>query len=216
MKYLVIIITMLTLTSTLFAQGSEPIDPNILPFGIDPNAYEAPITYWTIGEPNIAVNFKTTLRNKGGWNNELDVTMADGTPTTIFMQPETAKPVKDPDTNSFKKVFNWGWMPPSEGVFYLELRSRAKGRPTWKVDKKTVIIYCYGEDTPWIWSPYIPFVTMEEKAKTWQYLAKAKVRSGSVAVKIQLLDQLTNKKWRNYVIYNAGLVHYRGPIIYRP
>jgi len=173
-KARIVIVLTIVVFAVMAAVCNAAIDPNSMPFSPDPNAYTEPIVGYGDGDPNTPMVFETTVRNKGGWNVDLSIEMADGTPTSVSMQAETSKPIHDPNTGGFKKVFNWSWTPPAEGVYYLELRATTRGKPEWQAGTGTVILYCYGEDVPWIEMPDPPIVSIADKQRTFQVVQKFK------------------------------------------
>ena len=164
---------MKTLILILMLAMSRPpaIDVNDIPFAIDSNSYSADLLDYVIAEPNISVVSSVNIHNKGGWLCDLDIIMADGTPTDTVIQRLAERPIKDPN-GGWNQGFQWAWKPPAEGVYYLELRASTKGKPEWKVDRRMIVIYAYGEDTPFLWVRDLPELRLTQSQKLWQYAMK--------------------------------------------
>ena len=165
-----VIVFMITVIS--WGQRPIPLDPNEVPFGIDPNFYTADLLQWVVADPNVSIISTIQAHNKGGWATELSVVMADGTPTDAVVQKLTTKPVQDPN-GGWNQGFQWGWTPRSEGVFYLELRLTTKGKPLWKGDRRTVVVYAFGEDIPYLVVQDVPILRLTQAQRLWQYSMKA-------------------------------------------
>ena len=215
MKYekkgrIVIVAVLVVFFIVLGASGRE-IDPNTMPFTPDPNQYTAPITFWTEADPNVSIAFETTIRNKGGWNVDLSVSMADGSPTSVAMNSLSLMPVKDIVAGGFKKVYAWSWTPPAEGVYYLEVRASTRGKPQWKGDVKTVIIYAYGQDAPTIEMPDPPVITLDDRQRTWQDIQKARAVRLEIGAFERTLPQVA-AYLRQWIVSDAGEFAYYGPV----
>jgi len=153
------------------AERPAPLDPNDIPFAVDPNAYTADLLDYVEAEPNVSFVSTVQAHNKGGWETELSIVMADGSPTDHVVQRLTTKPVKDPN-GGWNQGFQWAWTPPAEGVFYLELRLTTTGKPEWKGDRRTVVVYAYGEDAPFLWVRDVPILRLTEAQRLWMHAKK--------------------------------------------
>jgi hypothetical protein len=168
--YMAVAASVLVFTSIWASQQRPaPLDPNTVPFPVDANAYTADLLDWYVSDGNSIVGL-VNAHNKGGWATQLDIVMADGTPTSTVIQQLTPKPVKDPN-GGFNLGFQWGWTPPAEGIFYLELRLSTKSKPTWKGDRRTVVVWA-GKDEPFLWVRDIPILRLAEAQKLWQHAKK--------------------------------------------
>jgi len=157
-----------------FASAAErpaPLDPNEIPFAIEPNAYTADLLDYVVAEPNVSVVSSVSIHNKGGWLCDLTIVMADGTPADTVIQRLAERPVKDPN-GGWNQGFQWAWTPPAEGVYYLELRASTRDKATWKVDRRTVVVYAFGEDLPFLWVRDLPELRLTQAEKIWQYATK--------------------------------------------
>ena len=149
------------------------LDPNDIPFAVDPNAYDpnAPLIDYMVGDPNVSIISTVYAHNKGGWETVLAIVMGDGSPTSSAISKLTPKPVKDPNSG-WNQGFEWAWTPPGEGVYYVELRVTTKGKSTWKGDRRTVVIYAYGQDIPFLWVRDVPTLRLIAAQRFWQQATK--------------------------------------------
>lgn len=167
-----IVVAILAISSVeLYGQRPPALDPNDVPFAFDPNNCTGDLLTYVVTDPNVSVISTIRAHNKGGWMTELDIVKCDGTPTDSVIQRATARPVKDPN-GGWTQEFTWGWTPPGEGVYYLEFRLSTRGKPDWKGDVRTILIYAYGEDIPYLFTEDIPSLMTRRAQKLWQHAKK--------------------------------------------
>jgi hypothetical protein len=174
MAIIMLLALLYLLATELHATERPPaLDPNDVPFGIDPNQYTADLLDFIVAEPNLSSVSTVYAHNKGGWETELAIVMADGTPTDHLVQKLTNKPVRDPN-GGWNQGFQWAWTPPGEGIYYLELRLSTKGKPQWRGDARTVVVYSYGEDPPFLYTykPDVPILRIAQVQRLWQRSVK--------------------------------------------
>jgi hypothetical protein len=165
-------VSLLVFTSMYGATRPPAMDPNTVPFVVDPNSYDpnAPLIDYMVTDANVSVVSVVYAHNKGGWETELAIVMADGSPTSSVIAKLTPKPVKDPN-GGWNQGFEWSWTPPDEGIYFLELRLSTKGKPTWKGDRRTVVVFA-GQDVPFLWVIDVPVLRLAEAQKFWQVAKK--------------------------------------------
>lgn len=167
-----VLVVFLILVAIAHAERPAPLDPNSIPFATDPNSYTSDLLDYVVGESGKSFVSTINIHNKGGWLCNLAITMSDGSPTSTVIQRLTERPVKDPN-EGWNQEFQWAWTPPSEGVFYLELIASTIGKPEWKTDRRTVVVYAYGEDIPYLWVADVPELSrMIQAQRLWQYSVK--------------------------------------------
>lgn len=166
MRTSIILLIVLFLASSSFGVRPAPMDPNLVPFGFDPNLCSSDLLDYVVVEPNMSVISTVYARNKGGWLTELDIVTCDRSVTDAVITRTTARPVKDPN-GGWIQEFQWGWTAPHEGVFHLEFRLSTQGKPAWKSDIRAILVYAYVEDQPWLYTRDIPVLDVKKFQRTW-------------------------------------------------
>lgn len=165
-KLTLLLIVLFLAISSVGATRPDPLDPNSVPFGFDPNLCSGDLLGYVAVEVNMTVISTVYAYNKGGWRTELDIAMGDGSVTDAVITRTTARPIKDPN-GGWIQEFQWGWTAPQEGIFYLEFRLSTQGKPTWKSDIRTILVYAYVEDQPWLYTRDVPFLSVGKFQRNW-------------------------------------------------
>lgn len=170
-KLLVVLAILAVLSVKSYGLRPPPMDPNDVPFAFDPNNFASDLLSYVVTDSNVSVISTIRAHNKGGWLTDLYIAMCDGSPTDSVIQRVTARPVKDPN-GGWIQEFTWGWTPPGEGVYYLEFRLSTRGKPGWKGDVRTILVYAYGEDIPYLTIVDVPNLMVRRAQKLWQHAKK--------------------------------------------
>lgn len=144
----------------------RPPAPSDVPFEFDPNMVTSEVLIWYIAEPNVTFAFTVGAHNRWGLQTELSASDCydSNTPILIDRGPKQ----KDPE-GGWNQFFNVLVTPRSEGVHYIDLVCEDK---VGRQDKRTLLVLCVADDTPFIFVEVPPTITVAEAQRTWQVAKK--------------------------------------------